>query len=61
MYHLSPLNITDNGQYDCYIAVVPNVTDSYILNATANITSNITVNSELKIISTFSNINYVII
>ena len=57
----NPLNITDNGQYDCYVSVVPNVTDSYILNASANITSNITVNSELKIISTFSNINYVII
>ena len=57
----NPLNITDNGQYHCYIAVVPNVTDSYILNASANITRNITVNSELKVISTFSNINYVII
>ena len=42
------LNITDNGQYHCYVSVVPNVTDSYILNASANITSNITVNSELK-------------
>ena len=38
--------------------VVPNVTDSYILNTSANITSNITVNSEFKIINTF-NINHV--
>ena len=57
----NPLNITDNGQYHCYVSVVPTVTDNYILNASANITRNITVNSELKIISTFSNINYVII
>ena len=54
----SPLNITDNGQYHCYVSVVPNVTDSYILNASANITSNITVKSKLKIINTF-NINHV--
>ena len=56
----NPLNITDNGQYHCYVSVVPNVTDSYILNASANTTSNISVNSELKIINAF-NINYVFI
>ena len=53
----NPLNITDNGQYHCYVSVVPNMTDSYILNASANIISNITVNSELSIF----NINFVII
>ena len=53
----NPLNITDNGQYHCYVFVVPNVTDIYILNASANTTRSIAVNSELKIISTF-NINY---
>ena len=56
----NPLNITDNGQYHCYVSVVPNVTDNYILNTSANTTSNISVNSELKIINTF-NINYVFI
>ena len=56
----NPLNITDNGQYHCYVSVVPNVTDNYILNASANITSNITVNSELKIISIFK-IKYLLI
>ena len=44
----SPLNITDNGQYHCYVSVVANVTGSYILNASAITTSNISVNSELK-------------
>ena len=42
-----PLNITDNGQYHCYVLVVPNVTDNYILNVSATTTSNISVNSEL--------------
>ena len=56
----NPLNITDNGQYHCYVSVVPNVTDNYILNASTNITRNTTVNSEFKIINTF-NINYAFI
>ena len=53
----NPLNITDNGQYHCYVFVVPNVTDNYVLNASANTARSIAVNSELKIIGTF-NINY---
>ena len=43
----NPLNITDNGQYHCYVSVVPNVTDSYILNANATTARSIAVNSEL--------------
>ena len=53
----NPLNITDNGQYHCYVTVVPNVTDNYVLNASANTAGSISVNSELKIIGTF-NLNY---
>ena len=40
--------------------MVPNVTDNYIFNVSANTSSNISVNSELKIICTL-NINYTFI